>query len=116
MILAPSAIKCYLDSVGEVIKQSELRNDNAAIMRRVARGERFTVTVSGVPIADLVPHQRDQRRTTIPATELDALLQELPPIDVDRWNADMSEIDELLGDSALGPAQDEQSGNDPTPR
>ncbi|WP_028938307.1 type II toxin-antitoxin system Phd/YefM family antitoxin [Pseudonocardia spinosispora] len=100
--------------MAEVIKQSELRNDNAAIMRRVARGERFTVTVNGVPVADLVPHQRDQRRTTIPAAEVDALLRGLPPIDVEHWDRDMSEIDDLLGDSALGPAQDDEVHPDPT--
>jgi len=44
--------------VSETIKQSELRNNNAEIMRRVADGESFTVTVHGQPVADLVPYQR----------------------------------------------------------
>ncbi len=60
-------MKRYADSVGDLIKQPELRNDNAAIMRRVAAGESFTVTVNGVPVADIVPHQRQQKRTFIPA-------------------------------------------------
>lgn len=89
------------------IKQSELRNDNAAIMRRVAAGERFTVTVNGAPVADLVPHQRDTHRERIPSTEIDAVLGELPPIDVEVWHRDRAEIDGLLDDVGLGPAQDD---------
>lgn len=53
------------------IQQSELRNENAAIMRRVAAGESFTVTVNGRPVADVVPHQRDTgRRRFVPAAEV----------------------------------------------
>lgn len=90
-----------------VIRQSELRNDNATIMRRVAAGERFTVTVNGVPVADLVPHQRDDRRRDVAATEIDELLRDLPPVDVERWYRDRAEIDDLLQDSALDdPAED----------
>jgi prevent-host-death family protein len=33
----------------------QLRNDTAAILRRVEAGERLTITVSGRPIAELVP-------------------------------------------------------------
>lgn len=87
------------------IKQSELRNDNAAIMRRVAAGERFTVTVNGAPVADLVPHQRETRRRQIPAAEVDALLHDLPPIDVEAWHRDSAEIDDLLDDAGIGPSQ-----------
>ena len=94
--------------MSEVIKQSELRNDNAAIMRRVAEGESFTVTVNGVPVADLVPHQRDHRRTTLPAAEVDELLSRLPPIDPVRWMRDRAEIDQLLDDTEIGVAQEDQ--------
>ncbi len=60
----------------ETIKQSELRNNNAEIMRRVAAGESFTVTVHGQPVADLVPHQRpgQRRRRLVPAAESYGLL------------------------------------------
>lgn len=34
------------------ITRSELRDEGEAIMRRVAAGERFTVTVDGTPVAD----------------------------------------------------------------
>lgn len=34
----------------------ELRNNASEVIRRVAAGERLTVTVDGRPAADLVPH------------------------------------------------------------
>lgn len=37
------------------ISQRELRNDNAAIVRRVEAGESFIVTRRGVPVAQLGP-------------------------------------------------------------
>jgi prevent-host-death family protein len=85
--------------VSETIKQSELRNNNAEIMRRVAAGESFTVTVHGQPIADLVPHQREhqRRRHLVPAIEFDEALAALPPIDVERLQQDLREADELFG-------------------
>ncbi|MFP5021446.1 type II toxin-antitoxin system Phd/YefM family antitoxin [Pseudonocardia phyllosphaerae] len=91
-----------------VIKQSELRNDNAAIMRRVAAGERFTVTVNGAPVADLVPHQRVTQRREVPATELDALFSGLPPVDVAVWDRDRTGIDALLSDTELDDPDDER--------
>ena len=45
--------------MAETIKQSELRNNNAEIMRRVAAGESFTVTVHGQPVADVEQWKRD---------------------------------------------------------
>src|SRR5699024_11576182 len=61
------------------IRQSELRNDNAAIMRRVADGESFTVTVNGRPVADVVPHRRDTgRRRFVPADEFAAMTETSP--------------------------------------
>ncbi len=37
------------------IPARELRNDVSAVLRRVEAGERLRVTVSGRPVADLVP-------------------------------------------------------------
>jgi prevent-host-death family protein len=37
------------------IPQRELRNDVAAVLRRVGRGERLRITVAGRDAADLVP-------------------------------------------------------------
>lgn len=39
----------------KIISQRELRNDNAEVMRGVERGETYTVTRHGVPVARLVP-------------------------------------------------------------
>ncbi|MGH3909892.1 MAG: type II toxin-antitoxin system Phd/YefM family antitoxin [Pseudonocardiaceae bacterium] len=39
----------------------ELRNDPSGVLPRVEDGERFTVTVSGRPVAQLVPLPRRQR-------------------------------------------------------
>ena len=55
------------------IRQSELRNDNALIMRRVADGESFVVTVNGRPVADVVPHRpRGSRRRFVPTAAASA--------------------------------------------
>ncbi|MGH3932852.1 MAG: type II toxin-antitoxin system Phd/YefM family antitoxin [Pseudonocardiaceae bacterium] len=39
----------------------QLRNDTSAVLRRVEDGERFTVTVSGRPVARLIPFPRRPR-------------------------------------------------------
>lgn len=39
----------------------DLRNDTSGVLRRVEDGERLTVTVSGRPVAQLVPLQRRRR-------------------------------------------------------
>lgn len=90
----------YGSAVGETIKQAELRNNNAEIMRRVAAGESFTVTVHGQPVADLVPHQRlsSGRRRLVPAAEFDAALVALAPLDVEQWKRDLREADDVFGD------------------
>jgi prevent-host-death family protein len=86
--------------VAESIRQSELRNNNAEIMRRVAEGESFTVTVHGRAVADLVPHRRTtSRRRLVPAAELDELLALSGPApDPGRWSRDTAEADVLFGD------------------
>jgi prevent-host-death family protein len=70
------------------IRQSELRNDTAAIMRRVAEGESFVVTVNGRPVADVIPHRHGAgRRRFVPAAEAIAALNAAPLSggDVRRW-------------------------------
>jgi prevent-host-death family protein len=42
----------------------ELRNDTSGVLRRVEDGERFTVTVNGRPVAQLVPLPRRKRYLT----------------------------------------------------
>jgi prevent-host-death family protein len=45
----------------------ELRNDVSAVLRRVEAGERLRVTVSGRPVAELVPLPR--RPASLPWSE-----------------------------------------------
>lgn len=85
----------------ESIQQSELRNNNAQIMRRVADGESFTVTVHGRAVADLVPHQhhRSVRRRMVPAALLDELLEaDGPGPDPEAWEQDMAVADDVFAD------------------
>lgn len=82
----------------EVIGQRELRNDNAEIIRRVEAGESFIVTRRGVPVADLIPHQRDAPSVARPT--LGAIQEEfrkLPPIDAEAWAAERRADDEIFG-------------------
>ncbi len=82
----------------EVIGQRELRNDNASIMRSVEAGERFTITRNGKPVADLVPHQRDEhtpeRRTV---GQLQAEFRSMTPMDGARWRREREEHDLVFG-------------------
>jgi len=81
-----------------VIRQSELRNDNAAVMRRVAAGESFVVTVNGRPVADVVPHQRDTaRRRFVPVTQLAEAFAAEPMNDPTAWQNELTAADEMFG-------------------
>lgn len=88
--------------MSESIQQSELRNNNAEIMRRVAAGESFTVTVHGRPVADLVPHQRESpRRRLVPADRFDELVAAAGPApDPVVWARDTMDSDEYFDDDA----------------
>lgn len=87
------------------IRQSELRNENAAVMRRVADGESFVVTVNGRPVADVVPHRRDTgRRRFVPVAELAEVFAAAPTPDPTAWRADLVTADEIFGsDEPLDP-------------
>jgi len=72
------------------IASRELRNNTRQLLDRVAAGEHLTITVSGVPVAMLIPQSTRQkwmsRKTFITAIQpmqADAALQD--------------EIDDLLG-------------------
>ncbi|MCV7145587.1 type II toxin-antitoxin system Phd/YefM family antitoxin [Mycobacterium riyadhense] len=84
------------------LSQRELRNDSGAIMRRVQRGERFTVTRNGVPVADLVPHGEsgsDRRPRFVPVAQIAAGISELPTWDVARFTRDLKKLDNAVDDS-----------------
>jgi prevent-host-death family protein len=64
------------------IPARDLRNDVSGVLRRVERGERLRVTVSGRPVAELVPLPRRPRAMG--------------------WDAFMHGSDEWRADPALG--------------
>ncbi|MDA8294496.1 MAG: type II toxin-antitoxin system prevent-host-death family antitoxin [Actinomycetota bacterium] len=81
-----------------VIRQSELRNDNATVMRRVAQGESFVVTVNGRPVADVVPHRQDTgRRRFVAVADLAEAFATEPPVDPNAWRNDLAAAQETFG-------------------
>lgn len=68
------------------ITQRELRNDSGGILRAVEAGAQFVVTRNGTPVARLVPLRR---RTFVAAHEALAMVANDPPIDADRFFADI---------------------------
>jgi prevent-host-death family protein len=86
-----------METSTHTIGQRELRNDNAEIMRRVEAGESFIVTRNSRPIAQLSPYSSwDKPMASL--GELQAKFRELPPVDQERWEADMRKADEMFGD------------------
>jgi prevent-host-death family protein len=76
------------------ITQRELRNESGEIMRSVERGESFTITRNGTPIARLIPLRR---RTFVPREEVMAAFATAPRIDADRFRDDLdSSVDNDL--------------------
>ena len=65
------------------IPQRELRNNVSDVLRRAERGERFTVTVDGRPVAELGPLRRS---ATASVATLARILADAP-VDA-RWAAD----------------------------
>jgi prevent-host-death family protein len=59
-----------------VIPQKELRNNVGEVLRRAEAGERFTITVSGRPVAELGPAAR---RTWVLGPALAAVFQTPAP-------------------------------------
>ena len=70
-------------------------------MRRVERGERFTVTRNGIPVAELVPH--DPTASIRPPQfvrvgEIAAGLSGLPDWDVEKFRHEQKSLDEAIDD------------------
>lgn len=57
------------------ISVRELRNHTAAVVAAVRAGERVSLTVNRMPVADIVPHN-PERSPWLPSQHLRALLQE----------------------------------------
>lgn len=66
----------------------DLRNKSAEVLRRVAHGERLTVTNDGEPVAAIVPLRRRSARTE----ELIARRRTLPRVDPTRLRADVDDL------------------------
>jgi prevent-host-death family protein len=78
------------------IAQRQLRNDNAAIVDAVSRGETFIVTRNGVPVAELRPAGAGRHRF-VRKTDLTEAALEGPPLDAARFRADLNgSIDQSL--------------------
>jgi len=77
--------------MAKTIAQRDLRNDNAKVIEAVAAGESFVVTRNGVPVAELRPI-RLTRRTFVPTAELVALGLVGPPINRERFRADLDRV------------------------
>ncbi|MGK2937425.1 MAG: type II toxin-antitoxin system Phd/YefM family antitoxin [Solirubrobacteraceae bacterium] len=74
------------------IPQKELRNNVGDVLRRAEAGEEFTVTVSGRPVARVVPLGR---RAWVPTAELTSVWATPSPVGL---AADLAEFDIELRD------------------
>ncbi len=70
----------------------DLRNRSADLLRRVAHGERVTVTKDGDPVAEVIP----LRRAPLNAEQLVSRFRYLPRVDAAKFREDV--------DSALDPS------------
>jgi prevent-host-death family protein len=68
------------------VASRDLRNHTAEVLRRVADGDRVTITVNGMPVAELAP-VASARRPSMPRRELIAVLA--------RYQADAGLRDDL---------------------
>jgi prevent-host-death family protein len=66
----------------------ELRNDGGRVVDRVMKGERLTVTRAGKPVAELRPISG----AGLTARALLERWRRLPPVDPDRFRADIDAV------------------------
>jgi prevent-host-death family protein len=66
----------------------ELRNNGGEVVDRAARGEPITITRSGKPVASL----RAVDANALSAEVLLSRWRTIPPVDLDRFRADIDEI------------------------
>ncbi|HVB76475.1 MAG TPA: type II toxin-antitoxin system prevent-host-death family antitoxin [Candidatus Nitrosotalea sp.] len=77
--------------MAEIIPQRELRNDNAAIVDRVAQGQTFVVTRHGRPVAELRPVGRG-RGHLVARADLAAVAARSEHIDSTAFRADLDVV------------------------
>lgn len=78
------------------ISQRELRNDNAEVIRGVERGETYTVTKRGVPVARLSPLTADSDLRCVRPARRRGTYAAMPRVEADVATA--SVVGELRGD------------------
>jgi prevent-host-death family protein len=66
----------------------DLRNRGGEVIDRVRGGERITITRDGEPVAELRPLPR----TRLTAATMIELFRKLPPVDPERFRADIDAV------------------------
>lgn len=80
----------------ETISQRELRNDSAAVLKRVQAGHTLVVTRNGTPVAELRPLSG---RRFVPRAVIERGAVGAPRIDADRFRRDLDEsVDQRIDD------------------
>ena len=79
-----------------MISQRELRNDNAEVIRGVERGESYTVTKRGVPVARLSPLTADSDLRCLRPARRPQAFQAIPRVKADAPTGAI--LDDLRGD------------------
>lgn len=73
------------------IAQRQLRNQNAAIIDAVAKGDSFVVTRNGTPVAELRPFSGARRRV-VPKADLVVMLASAPRIGAEQFRKDLDRL------------------------
>lgn len=81
--------------MSRTITQRQLRNDSAAVLRDVQRGEIVTVTRNGTPIAELRPILP---RQFVPRATIASAAARAPRVDLARLRADLDAMVDPLAE------------------
>jgi prevent-host-death family protein len=73
----------------DTISQRELRNDSAAVLRRVQAGQTLVVTRNGTPVGELRPLPR---RRFVPRELIERAALAAPSIDRVRFRRDLDQV------------------------
>lgn len=88
---------CYALGVAREISVRDLRNHTAEVVAAVRSGERLSLTVNRLPVADIVPHAV-QRSPWVPSQTLRSIVEETG-VDA-RLLADLADVRGALVDGA----------------
>lgn len=73
--VAPRSNRCYAVEVSREISVRDLRNHTAEVVAAVRAGERLSLTVNRLPVADIVPHAAT-RSPWVPSQTLRSIVEE----------------------------------------